>query len=205
MYQFKIFIYTFVLTANLSNSIPELNDEAGSGIGNVNENGNPIDDEGDDDFNVNNGDSNPGNVGNVGNVETVHVEDIDSNNNDQNPTLPISAMLSNSEEFRSDHSDSDDSISAGAITTIVISCFLIVVVILLIVGVVYWSYRQRRPTFVVAQDYPKILVAANYSTTTATSIPNSYMQSSRISPKGYEALPVTDYAPMQPVIKKPVY
>ena len=205
MYQFKIFIYTFVLTANLSNSIPELNDEAGSGIGNVNENGNPIDDEGDDDFNVNNGDSNPGNVGNVGNVETVHVEHIDSNNNDQSPTLPIS-MLSNSEELQSDHSDSDDSISAGAITTIVISCFLIVVVILLIVGVVYWSYRQRRPTFVVAQDYPKILVAANYSTTTATtSIPNSYMQSSRISPKGYEALPVTDYAPMQPVIKKPVY
>ena len=176
--------------------------EVGSGIGNVNENGKPIDDEGDDDFNVNNGNGNPDNVGDVGNVHSIHVG-IDSNSNDQDHAFPIS-MLSDSEEIQSDHRDSDDSISAGAITVIVISCFLIVVVILLIVGIVYWSYKQRRPTFVVTQDYPKILVAAG-TTTATTSIPNSYMQFPRISPKGYEALPVTDYVPVQPVIKKPVY
>ena len=216
-----------LILANLSSPIAEVNgnnlDEVGSGIGNVNENGNPIDDE---DIDDNNG---GGSRDNVGSVDDAHV-DNDDNNNDQDDeksvvTLPkfsdgtdddnddkdddeVAVILpfanTESDESQSNRKHSDDSISAGVIFAIMLSCLFVIAVILFVLGIVCWGYKRHHPTFVVTQDYPKILVASG-TTTTTTSIPKSYMQAPRLTPKGYEALPVTDYMPVQPVVKKPIY
>lgn len=219
-------------------------DEVGSGVGNVNENGNPIDDEDNDD---NNNDHDDGSGGTVGNVDNSHVGN-DHNNNDQDDNTAVvsspggthantnnqddekvdvslpklndgtdvdndsflpSGELDESQsdrnsERQSDREHSDDSISSGAILGIVLSCLFVAAVILFVLGIVFWGYRQHHANFVVTQDYPRILVASDTATTTTT-IPKSYIQSSRLTPKGYKALPITDYVAVQPVIKKPVY
>lgn len=156
--------------------------EVGSGNGHINENGIPIDDDGGDDHDfIDDHKINDGDVS-VGNVDNTQVE-----NQDQDDSKP-----------------SDDSTSTGVIIAIVLSCLFLTAVILFTLGIVCLSYRRRRLTFIVTQDHPKILVASDTYTKT-TSIPKSYMQSARFAPKGYEALPVTDYVPVQPDVKKPVY
>ena len=237
--------FTFSL-ANLPNPIAEVKgdnlDEVGSGIGNVNENGNPIDDEDNDDKINDHGDGSGDSVGNVDNPHVSNDNDqhdntgvvsspegtVDNSNNQDDEKVDVSlpklndgmdddndAFLPsdeldenqsdhNSESNQSDRGNSDDSISSGAILAIVLSCLFVAAVILFVLGIVLWGYRRHHATFVVTQDYPRILVASGTATTTTT-IPKSYMQFSRLTPKGYEALPVTDYVPVQPVIKKPVY
>ena len=128
----------------------------------------------------------------------------DDNFDDNNDAVSVPSVNAASDESQSDREHSDDSISSGAILAIVLSCLFVVAVILFVLGIVCWGYRQHYPTFFVTQDYPRILVASGTATTT-TSIPKSYMQSTRFTPKGYEAIPVTDYVSVQPVIKKPVY
>ena len=246
-YDYMLHMSTFTFSlANLPNPIAEVKgdnlDEVGSGIGNVNENGNPIDDEDNDDKINDHGDGSGGSVGNVDNPHVGNDNDqhdntgvvsspegtVDNSNNQDDEKVDVSlpklndgtddddddAFLpfnenesdhnSESNESQSDQEHSDDSFSSGAILAIVLSCLFVAAVILFVLGIVLWGYRRHHATFVVTQDYPRILVASGTATTTTT-IPKSYMQFSRLTPKGYEALPVTDYVPVQSVIKKPVY
>ena len=171
--------------------------EVGSGNDQINEHGHPIDDEDSDDHH--DGDVS---VGEVGITDDVH----DENSNVETATQAQSDenQDGSQNESQDGSKQSDDSVSAGVIVTIVLSCLFILAVILVVLGFVCLSCKRRRPTFIVTQSYPKILVASDTQSKT-TSIPKTYMQSPRFSPKGYEALPVTDYAPVQPYINKPVY
>ena len=182
--------------------------EVGSGNDQINEHGHPIDDEDSDDHHdqdANNNDQDDFktdgdvSVGEVGITDDVH---------DENSNVETATQDENQDGSQNESQDgskqSDDSVSAGVIVTIVLSCLFILAVILVVLGFVCLSCKRRHPTFIVTQSYPKILVASDTQSKT-TSIPKTYMQSPRFSPKGYEALPVTDYAPVQPYINKPVY
>ena len=187
--------------------------EVGSGNdGQINEHGHPIDDEdsnGDDqdidshDQDANNHVQDDNKIDGDVSVGDVGITD-DGNDENSNVGFDETAGQTQSEENQDGSKQSDDSVSAGIIVTIVLSCLFIFTVILVVLGFVCLSYKRRRPTFIVTQDYPKILVASDTQSKT-TSIPRTYMQSPRFSPKGYEALPVTDYVPVQPYISKPVY
>lgn len=105
----------------------------------------------------------------------------------------------------SNHSQSEDnSASTVTIIAVVLSCIFVIAVVLIVMGIVCLSYSRRRPNFVVTQDNPKILMVPSTCTTT-TSVPKSYVQSPRFTPKSYEDLSITEYTPVQPVIKKPIY
>ena len=159
-----------------------------------------------DDSNINDGDVSVGEVG----IINDGIDDDNSIGVDETAAQTKSDESQGESQGESqngnqdDSKQSDDSVSAGVIVTIVLSCLLILAAILVVLGFVCLSYKRRRPTFVVTHEYPKILVASDTHSPT-TSIPKSYVQSPRFSPKGYEALPVTDYVPVQPNIKKLVY
>lgn len=187
----------------------------GSGHGHVDEKGNPIDDDdGDDDsdiieVNANVGNANAGNKNGSKNNDKDHDDKSDKDhddksNKDDDKNLINFGSHAELNENKGEDAKSDKSVSTGAVVAIVLVSLFLIAVILIALGTVYFGYKRRRPTFIVTQKHPKILVATTKSTAT-TSIPKSYMQSPRFSPKDYEAIPVTDYVPVQPDIKKPVY
>ena len=190
-----------LITANVAKPVAEL----GSGSDPFNENGNPIDDDGDDEDHYDDHNDDDVSIGDVDNNQGGNDEN-DNDNDEIAQSKGLDSTHTESDKSQDHSKQSDGSNSTWIIIGIVISCFCLFVItlILSVFSIVYLRYKRRRPNFVVTHDNPKILMASDMHNVT-TSIPKSYLQSPRFSPKGYEPLPITDYEAVQPDIKKPVY